>query len=157
MQYGDLRRCLVVGIAVVLLFYCGGPRVRDAPTTSKLSKLVGRCIELKQQLFLVPGKDEDFVDGYLAETNNQANTGTMLQAGDQFVVQRVVLKRAFDGRYAIVVATCKTQNLGRRVAIFLLLNPEWVNAATNDAFENREDASQVGPEVLSAERAEWCR
>jgi hypothetical protein len=152
-----LLSCWVCSLVALTLTTCGGERVREAPVTSALGGLKGRCVVLSHPLFLIPGRDEEFVDGYLAEANNRSGTGQVLQPGDRFVVQRVILKRAFDGRYAIVVGRCTARYMDRKVALFLLFSPEWTRRAEDAAFAGSSQSPGIDGGTLAADRATWCR
>ena len=136
---------------------CFNGRVRDAPLTSAISKLRGQCITLKQPMFIVDGRDGDTVNAYLAPSQNTANSGVRVAAGDQFIIDRTVLKRTFDGRYSIIAGHCKTKRVDRKIWLFLLFNQEWITRAERAAFADDPKEGPVSArDALFAERARWC-
>src|SRR2546428_8909483 len=129
MRSGAVHQRLLYALLIVLAAACLRERVRDAPPQSTIAKLHGRCISLKRPVLLVSGSDEEITDSYLAPADNRVNSGAVLEAGDQLVVQQVVLKRAFEGRYAIIVGRSKKRYADRKISLFLLFHPEWKKRA----------------------------
>ena len=152
------RRSAVVLLVAVVVVGCFEREAYDAPGSSAIAALAHKCISLKVPAYLVTGADEDWSDSYLVSPANPPNTGTLLPAGQQLIVIRIVLKHSFEGRYAIVVGKCAgARRCGnKKINLFYVFDQQWLHAAQEAAFEGHPNSPTGFASVLSPERAEWC-
>lgn len=153
-----MRRSTVIYavlLHVTVMCGCFSERTREAPSGSTIAKLEGRCLILMQPVLLVRGEEEQIADSYLAPASNASIAGETLAAGDHLVIERVVLKRTFDGRYAIIVGRC-ARYPHRRISLFFLFDTTWTRQAEEAAFENRIDVPRLSG-ALAHDRVTWCQ
>lgn len=136
-------------------------RVTDAPPSSQLGQLVGRCIKVSQPLLLIDGDDAQPVNTSLAPVNQPSSAPVgvgRIEAGDKLTVERVLLKRTFGDRYSLVVGRT-TKYPVRHIALFYLLDRDWRRQAEDEAFDedrSRNAQTRTTADALDRERARWC-
>lgn len=155
------RRTARVCTVLLAIMVAGCTRVTDAPPSSALGRLVGRCVRVREPLLIVDGDDAPPVNSSLAPANQPSDAPPgigHLAEGDELVVERVLLKRTLGDHYSLVIGrTTKYPRL--HIAMFYVVDHEWLWRAEEEVFvEHRPPPprTNAGGEVLVPELAGWC-
>ena len=132
-------------------------RVERLSSASAIGQLEGRCVELRQPMFLLESGGSKSADTYLSPVTDGGNAGqgalTRVEAGQQFVVNRVLLETTFEDRQVNVVSDGREN---RSVALTLLFRPAWLAAARRTASGSTADSVRSIDDALDPKLAKWC-
>jgi hypothetical protein len=144
-------------LTVMLLASTACYRSENASNNSALGGLRGRCVRILGPMDLVESGGDRETVAYLRPRyggTGAAHSLGQLQAGAEFVIERVALEKDLTGQRAVVVARHVGKYSNLTVSLGMLFDYEWKSRAQRATFDGEPSPRNIP--ILLPEFAEWC-